>query len=151
MRRKYGPLIGLPVSNSASNFAGSAWTLVHDRAVLFDGAHADAIVVVLHTHEQALGQHVVIEHHALRSDEGPCATYSIVSPLQPGHHSGGIPPLYAPRNFAAPTVSPAFSTLIGPRKRNVPLAFKMRAGRRLSREISYLSFALGTFGVYRPA
>ncbi len=30
MRRKYGPLIGLPVNNSASNFAGAAKTAAGD-------------------------------------------------------------------------------------------------------------------------
>src|SRR5213593_2217117 len=35
MRRKYGPLIGLPVNNSASNFAGAALALVCSLPVCF--------------------------------------------------------------------------------------------------------------------
>jgi hypothetical protein len=43
-------------------------------------------------------------HNALWAAYGS-APYSIVSPLQPGHPIVGIPPVYSPRNVAAPTAT----------------------------------------------
>src|SRR5262245_13834899 len=43
-----------------------------------------------------------IAHNALQADYGSCSTYSMVSPLHPGHPIMGIPSVYSPRNVAAP-------------------------------------------------
>ena len=49
--------------------------------------------------------------NALRADEGSCSMYTIVSPLHPGHPSVGIPPVYSPRNLAAPTATSMMASL----------------------------------------
>ena len=49
--------------------------------------------------------------NALRADYGSCSTYSMVSPLHPGHPIVGIPPVYSPRNLAAPMATSMMASL----------------------------------------
>src|SRR5713101_5706634 len=50
-------------------------------------------------------------HNTLRADYGSCSTYSMVSPLHPGHPIMGIPPVYSPRNLAAPIATSMMASL----------------------------------------
>ena len=50
-------------------------------------------------------------HNALQADYGSCSTYSMVSPLHPGHPIMGIPPVYSPRNVAAPIATSMMASL----------------------------------------
>jgi Hsp70 protein len=54
---------------------------------------------------------VNFQANALRADYGSCSTYSMVSPLHPGHPSVGIPPRYSPRNLAAPIATSMMASL----------------------------------------
>ena len=52
-----------------------------------------------------------LAHNTLRADYGSCSTYSMVSPLHPGHPIMGIPPVYSPRNLAAPIATSMMASL----------------------------------------
>ena len=72
-----------------------------------------SIVVPVYNEEETLHElHLrIIQANALRASYGSCSTYSIVSPLHPGHPIVGIPPVYSPLNLAAPMATSIIASL----------------------------------------
>src|SRR5262249_4910781 len=81
------------------------YVLAHELAHVLQkraGEYAGRTVTLTVAQDQA---------NALRRAQGPDLRYSMVSPLHPGHPSVGMPPVYSPRNLAAPIATSIMASL----------------------------------------